>query len=296
MTEGQKGSSERDPVRIGFLHPGEMGVALAKVVQRNGATAWWVSAGRSRSTAARAAGAGMQDAGTRAALCRECQIIISICPPRAAIDVARGVAACGFAGTYVDANAVSPGTAIQIADIVEQSGASYVDAAVIGPPPGGTVDTFIYLSGEAAPSVAGHLKAEALFIEMLGSSRSHASALQICHSAMQKGQFAMMLGTVAAAAHYGVQAQLEGLWAGSPSTRLLLDGLADSPRPATKGWRFAGEMLEVAETFAAAGLPPEFHRGVSEIFRRCPVPSLGQKAGSPDDLIRVLLDQGLHLD
>ena len=36
-------------------------------------------------------------------------VIVSVCPPHAALDVARQVA--GFGGLYLDANAVSPATA-----------------------------------------------------------------------------------------------------------------------------------------------------------------------------------------
>ena len=37
-----------------------------------------------------------------------------------------------------------------------------------------------------------------------------------------------------------------------------------------KGWRWVGEMEEIAQTFAAAGLPDGFHRAAAEIYRRGP--------------------------
>jgi hypothetical protein len=35
-----------------------------------------------------------------------------------------------------------------------------------------------------------------------------------------------------------------------------------------KAWRFAGEMDEVAATFAEAGMPDGFHRAAADIYRR----------------------------
>ena len=35
-----------------------------------------------------------------------------------------------------------------------------------------------------------------------------------------------------------------------------------------KAWRFAGEMEEIAATFAEADLPPQFHLAAAEVYRR----------------------------
>jgi hypothetical protein len=34
-----------------------------------------------------------------------------------------------------------------------------------------------------------------------------------------------------------------------------------------KGWRWVGEMEEIAATFEAAGLPDGFHRAAAEVYR-----------------------------
>lgn len=294
MQDKNNTSTPQEPIQIGFLHPGEMGSAMAKVIQRNGAIALWASEGRSSGTAARAAAAGMRDVGTLEDLCRQCDVIISICPPHAAIDVAKATAACGFDGAYVDANAISPSTAIQIADIVAQSGATYTDASVVGPAPDGKRQTFIYFSGDAAESIANYFNAEALTVELLGPSRSLASALKICHSAMQKGALALLFTTLAAAEHYGVRAPLESLWAIRPETNPLINDIEQSPRIAAKSWRFAGEMLEVADAFAAVGLPSALFQGARDVYQRCAAPTPGQSLGSIEALISTLLNHGNH--
>src|SRR5579859_1453034 len=112
---------------VGLLHPGEMGAAVGQCLTAAGHRVLWVPEGRSAASAARAAAAGLTVAsGGLAGLTREADVIVSVCPPHAALGVAREVAALGVAaregaesgGVYVDANAVSPDTAREIAAIV----------------------------------------------------------------------------------------------------------------------------------------------------------------------------------
>jgi 3-hydroxyisobutyrate dehydrogenase-like beta-hydroxyacid dehydrogenase len=119
---------------VGLLHPGEMGAAVGQCLAAAGHRVLWVPEGRSAASAARAEAAGLTAAcGGLAGLVREADVILSVCPPHAAVGVAlevaaaQGVAAQGmaaqgvaaglpgpgarFGGVYVDANAVSPTTA-----------------------------------------------------------------------------------------------------------------------------------------------------------------------------------------
>ena len=105
-----------DKSLIGVLHPGEMGAAVGACLSQRGLTVLWASAGRSPATADRAAAAGMRDAGTAGEMSGQAEVILSVCPPHAALEVARSVA--GFSGIYVDANAVSPATTREVAEIV----------------------------------------------------------------------------------------------------------------------------------------------------------------------------------
>src|ERR1700735_3510188 len=126
---------------IGLLHPGEVGAAVGRCLTGAGYTVLWASEGRGPDTAARARAAGLADAGTAAEMAERAALILSICPPHAALDTAWAVQ--GFAGLYVDANAISPATAREVALMVEEGGATYIDGGVIGPPP------------PASPSAAG---------------------------------------------------------------------------------------------------------------------------------------------
>src|ERR1035441_7877705 len=126
--------------QVGLLHPGEMGAAVGACLVAAGHPVFWASTGRGPVTAARAEAAGLRDAATAGALARRADVILSIAPPQAALDVARSVAgsaAPGFGGVYVDANAISPGTAGEVARIVEAGGGHDVDGGGIGGPPPG---------------------------------------------------------------------------------------------------------------------------------------------------------------
>ena len=120
---------------IGLLNPGEMGSMVGAAVRSGGARVLWAGEGRSAATRKRASDAGLEDAGSVAAVARASDVILSVCPPHAAVDLATQVAALRFAGTYVDGNAVSPATAREVGGIVEKGGATFVDGGIIGPPP-----------------------------------------------------------------------------------------------------------------------------------------------------------------
>ncbi|MFE2930713.1 hypothetical protein [Streptomyces sp. NPDC059278] len=74
-------------------------------------------------------------------------VVISVCPPQAAEDVAVAVASHGFSGVYVDANAINPERMQHIAEVI-RAGAAVVDGAILGPPPGGPRTARLYLAGD----------------------------------------------------------------------------------------------------------------------------------------------------
>ncbi len=124
-----------DQLVVGLLHPGEMGAAVATQLREKGRFVLWASQGRSAATVERAEQAGLRDAGTVEELAEASDVILSVCPPHGALAVAGSIA--GFKGIYVDANAVSPMTAREIASIVEEGGGQFVDGGIVGSPPRG---------------------------------------------------------------------------------------------------------------------------------------------------------------
>jgi 3-hydroxyisobutyrate dehydrogenase-like beta-hydroxyacid dehydrogenase len=254
---------------IGLLHPGEMGAAVGRCLTGAGYTVLWASEGRGPETAARARAAGLADAGTAAEMAERADLILSICPPHAALDTAWAVQ--GFAGLYVDANAISPATAREVALMVEEGGATYIDGGIIGlpPTPSAAGRTRLYLSGEQAQTVRRLFDGTPLDARVIGGGAWSASAVKMAYAAWTKGTAALLLATRALARAEGVEDALVAEWA------LSQPGLADRSRGAarsatTKGWRWVAEMEEIAASMAAAGLPDGFHQAAAEIFRRSP--------------------------
>jgi 3-hydroxyisobutyrate dehydrogenase-like beta-hydroxyacid dehydrogenase len=252
---------------IGVLHPGEMGAAVGASARLNGARVIWAAEGRGDATRARAGAAGLEDVGSVARLVAQSELILSICPPAAAVDVGREVARLGFSGVYVDGNAVSPDTTVAVGDIVTAGGAQFVDGGIIGPPPHRPGTTRLYLSGLGAADVAARFAQGPLTAIALDNRIGAASALKMTYAGWNKGSQALLLAIRALAAREGVDEALVREWA------LSMPDLAKRTEQAVannskKAWRFVGEMREIASTFAAAGLPEGFHEAAAEIFER----------------------------
>jgi 3-hydroxyisobutyrate dehydrogenase-like beta-hydroxyacid dehydrogenase len=254
--------------RIGVLHPGEMGVSVAAAAQQGGHEVSWASEGRSAETRDRAAKFDLHDAGTLAKLCETSAIIVSVCPPHAAEEVARQVLARGFTGLYLDANAISPQRAVRIGEAMGHGGATFVDGGIIGGPAWKPGTTWLYLAGPCADRAAACFAAGPLEARVLGETVGSASALKMCYAAQSKGTTALLCAALAAAEHLGVRHELQ--------ERLAHDGREGAGTKAdqrlrrlpAKAWRFVGEMEEIAATFRAAGVPDGFHTAAARVYRR----------------------------
>jgi 3-hydroxyisobutyrate dehydrogenase-like beta-hydroxyacid dehydrogenase len=257
---------------IGLLHPGEMGAAIGQCLAGAGHQVLWAPEGRSAATRERAAAAGLIGCGLAEIIGRS-DLIVSVCPPAAALDLARQVAqpqaarpqAAGFGGIYLDANAISPVTAGEVAAIVTAGGASCVDGGIIGTPPVAPGFVRLYLSGPRAAEV------QALFAGTDVDARAvpspgTASAVKMAYASWTKGSAALLLAARALARAEGVESVLLGEWGISQPG--LEDRWGGAARSATaKGWRWVAEMEEIAAAMAAAGLPEGFHQAAAEIYR-----------------------------
>jgi len=252
---------------VGLLHPGDMGAVVGACARAAGQRVLWASAGRSAETRGRAAAAGLEDAGTVAAVIAASDVVLSICPPHAALDLAREVAAQRFTGLFVDGNAVAPATAREIGAVVERGGATFVDGGLIGPPPRAAGSTRLYLSGREAKRAAALFESSALEAIAVNDVPGAASALKMAYAAFTKGTSALLMGVRALAASEGVDDALLAEWHRSQPD-LPKKSEAAARDNARKAWRFVGEMDEIAATFEATGLPGGFHQACGEIYRR----------------------------
>ena len=279
---------------LGFLHPGVMGVSLAATAINSGHTSYWTSSGRSRATRQRAETHGLLELSTMAELCDRCTVIVSVCPPHAATEVAEAVSGSSFSGIFVDVNAISPQRAQRIERLMSAAGIDVVDGGIIGPPAWDAGRTWLYLSGPGADKVAACFAAGPLEVEVIGNEVGKASALKMCFAANSKGTTALLTAIMAAADRLGVRPELAHHWSrhGSDFTQ---SAIARIRKATLKGWRFAGEMEEIASTFDAVGLPEGFHLAAADIFRRLDsFKDAGQEPALEDIVAALFSDDPNH--
>jgi 3-hydroxyisobutyrate dehydrogenase-like beta-hydroxyacid dehydrogenase len=235
-------------VIVGLLHPGEMGAAVGAALAAAGHEVLWASEGRSEETRSRAAAFG--NVHTTAELCASAEVAVSVVPPHAALEVAESLPL--FDGIYVDANAVSPATAARVGEVVQR----FVDGGIVGGPPA----PHLYLSGAEAATVAGLFAGSPIEARVV----ENASALKCAYAGWTKGSSALLIAAREYARAEGVEEALLAEW--PPELHERLAGAERSA--AKKGWRWIGEMEEIAAAYAAAGLPAGFHQAAAELYRR----------------------------
>ena len=142
--------------------------------------------------------------------------------------------------------------------------AGYVDGGIVGPPPLAPGNTRLYLSGPRAEEIRalfGGTEVDARVVPPPGT----ASAVKVAYASWTKGSAALLLAARALARAEGVESVLLEEWGISqPGLEKRWDG-ADGAAKA-KGWRWVGEMEEIAAAMAAAGLPEGFHQAAAEIY------------------------------
>jgi 3-hydroxyisobutyrate dehydrogenase-like beta-hydroxyacid dehydrogenase len=258
---------------VGLLHPGEMGAAVGGCLVSVGHEVLWDPAGRSRASTGRAFAAGLTGVSFSQLIARS-EVILSICPPHAAREVAHQVADAGYTGCYVDANAVSTETAGQVSAIVTATGATYVDGGIIGNPPETAGHTRLYLSGPQAAEIRALFNRSRLDARVAEGPLYAASAVKMAYAAWTKGSSALLLAAQALARANGVEDTLLAEW-GMSQQGLGQRVERAAAAAAAKGWRWTGEMEEIAASMAAVGLPPGFHEAAAEIYERT------SRAGAP---------------
>ncbi|MFD7813709.1 DUF1932 domain-containing protein [Streptomyces sp. NPDC059785] len=251
---------------VGLMHPGSMGAAFGAQLVARGHTVLWCPKDRSDSSFQRATQAGLEAAALPALLARA-DLLLSLCPPDAAEDVAGQVAEHGFDDrTYIEANAIAPSRTHRIAERLQDS--VVLDAAVVGSPPVGGKFPTLYLSGPARPAT----EAEELFAgtdvrtRFLGTDIGKASALKLAYSSYQKVSRVLAAVAYAAADTHGVAGELLEIAAGRSRSYLVETDYI--PKTAARAWRWGPELADASVLLAEAGLPDSVTRAAVETLAR----------------------------
>src|SRR5262245_1958635 len=193
--------------KIGLMTPGDMGQALAQQISAKGFVVCTALERRSERSRTLARAAGLADLGTIGRLVAECDAVLSVMNPGAALHFARETAhalrASGRSTLIVDCNAIAPDTAHEIAGVIERAGGRFLDAGIIGPPPRGGANTNLYVSGPGAADLE-QFAGPQLAVHIVSDRIGDASAVKICYGALNKGTQALWLEVLIAAERLGV--------------------------------------------------------------------------------------------
>ncbi|MGW7620761.1 DUF1932 domain-containing protein [Streptomyces antimycoticus] len=256
-----------DQPTVGILHPGSMGAAVAACAATSAAEVLWCETGRSTASVERAAQFGLTSVAALAELLDRSDIVISLCPPAAAEDLARDVAGHRFAGVYVEANAINPTRVKRIA-VLHEHGATVVDGGVVGSPPVGGKTSTLYLSGpaDATERIEALFAGTAVRTAVLGTEIGKASALKLAYASFQKTSRVLVALAVGMAREHGVDQEL--IEVASKRTDSYLSEPQYVAKTAARAWRWGPELKEAADALAAAGLPPEMLRAAASTLAR----------------------------
>ncbi|WP_096589738.1 DUF1932 domain-containing protein [Calothrix sp. NIES-2098] len=264
---------------VGILSPGDMGQAIASVLNQNGLKTIAALEERSDRTRQLAAAAYIQDVGSVKQLVIESDVVLSVLVPAAATEaaeqVAEAIASIGKSILYVDANAISPQKVRTIGQIIESKGGEFVDASIIGPPPRVPNRTRIYASGRKAVELQ-QLRDYGLDIRVIGDEIGQASGLKMSYAALTKGLTAIGTELLIAAHRLGLDRQLwDEVSTSQPELAKILTRSLPSMTP--KAHRWIGEMEEIADTFAALDLTDRIFQGAADVYRLVKETSLGKE-------------------
>jgi 3-hydroxyisobutyrate dehydrogenase-like beta-hydroxyacid dehydrogenase len=273
---------------IGVMSPGSMGQAIAQQLKKNGYAVFTVLDGRSARSRALAEEAGITDLGSLDQLAAQCDVILSIMNPGAALEFAQSLAqAIKRAGTTplaVDCNAIAPTTMQAVHAALTAVGARCLDAGIFSPPPRMGVPGRMIVSGPDA-EVLNAFATPDLSVRVLSGRIGDASALKMCDAVISKGVTALVLQMLVAAERLGIAKELEEQFT-TPRRRIhdvVIDALPIMP---AKAHRWVPEVMEIAKTLAAVGMTPKMIEGAADVYEFVAGTALGRETPESRDSAR----------
>jgi len=263
---------------VAIIAPGNMGAGVGQRLSENGATVFTSLAGRSDASAARADKAGMRAVDD--AQLMQADLLLSIVPPGEALALAQRLApvlaAANEKSVYVECNAVSPATQSEIAAAIAATGAPFVGASIIGPPPKpGSHNTKLYVAGPAAQRVVA-LNDYGLIVRALEGPLTAAAALKMSYAGITKGFTALGAAMLLAATRGGSAQALKAELAESQPA--LLGFLArQMPVMYGKAYRWIAELDEISSFVGEAHPEHEMLATAARLYERIAQDFEGEK-------------------
>jgi 3-hydroxyisobutyrate dehydrogenase-like beta-hydroxyacid dehydrogenase len=259
-------------MRLAFIGYGEVGQAFARQFLARGdvQVAAYDILFDAGALAERARQAGVIAGRNAAEAARDAEVVISAVTADAVLDVAREALTYLQPGQFFfDINSASPNTKARAAEIVNESGAHYIEGAVMAAElaPGITVP--ILAGGPAAADLAARMNAIGMSVRAVATEYGRASAMKLCRSIVMKGLEVLTVECGRAAGFWDVADEVFGsLEATYPGMNWA--GLAENSaeRVSNHGLRRAAEMREAADMIAAMGLNPDLALAIADAQER----------------------------
>ena len=276
--------------KVAILSPGAMGHAVGRVLAEHGVDIMTCLAGRSERTHRLASAAGFTEMPTLEDLVCEADLVLSILVPgdaeAIACQLAGALKATGAQPYIADCNAISPMRSAKIETIIQSAGGRFIDASIIGPPPGQGAPPRFYVSGIHA-EVMLPLDGKGIVVKSLGETIGRASGIKMCYAALTKGTSTLQVALLTAAESMGLTEELRQELAYSQAAALQ-SMESTIPRLPSNAHRWVGEMEEIASTFAQVGVTSHFHLGAAAIYRLLQATSFAHESPETIDPDRTL--------
>ena len=253
---------------VAIMSPGDMGHAVGQVLSESGLDVITCTDGRSQRTKNLAEMAGLRQVATLEDMVIQADLVLSIMVPSKAMSFAREIAPhfeSSKTPTYfADCNAISPQSALAMAEVVDQAGGKFIDGGIIGTAPTQGDTPRFYVSGPDA-SVVMELDGRGIIVKAIGNKVGQASGIKMCYAALTKGTNTLHVALLTAASRMGLTDDLRKEFEFSQKSHLAAMEKGISRLPAN-AHRWIGEMEEIAATFENLGVTPNFHKGAAEIY------------------------------
>ena len=254
---------------VAIMSPGDMGHAVGQVLSESGIDVITCTDGRSQRTKNLAEMAGLRQVATLEDMVIQADLVLSIMVPSKAMSFVREISPhfeSSKTPTYfADCNAVSPQSALAMAEVINQAGGKFIDGGIIGTAPTKGDTPRFYVSGPDA-SVVMDLDGRGITVKAIGNKVGQASGIKMCYAALTKGTNTLHVALLTAASRMGLTDDLRKEFEFSQKSHLAAMEKGISRLPAN-AHRWIGEMEEIAATFENLGVTPNFHKGAAEIYK-----------------------------